>query len=374
MSRLNGFAEYSPRAARLILGITAAFVAFCVAVTLSPLASGYADAPPRGPSDVDLYRAEIARIHAGENYYAAANLELRARGYPTGSVFNWRTPSTIWLLGVLPDIAWGKGILCGLALLALVWSFDLVARERDKRAACLAGLLLTGAFLPCVIGDLCVMPVVWAGVLVLLSLLALARGNVMLGVFFGTAAAIVRDLAVPYLVLNLAYAAVHRRWKEAAGWLLGLLAFGLYFAWHAGQVAAWIKPGDTVHEGGWVRFGGAGFVLSTVQMNVFLLLSPQWVAAIYFPLALLGFVGWQSPRGERSGLVIALFVLLFAVVGRPINQYWGSLLAPLLCLGAAQAPRALSELWRAAKFGAINVSFCGTHPRPPLPGDVRQSG
>ena len=355
MSRPNEFADYSPHMARMILGITAALIVFFVGVTLSPLASGYADAPPRGPSDVDLYRAEIARVHAGENYYEAANLELRARGYPTGSVFNWRTPLPMWLMGVLPDIACGKAILCGLALLALVWSFDLIARERGKRAACFAALLLTGAFLPCLVGELCVMPDVWAGVFILLSLLAVARGNTAGGIAFGVSAIFVRELVLPFAVLNLVYALVRRRWKEAAGWFLGLLAFGVYYAWHAAQVSPLIKPGDIVHQGGWILYGGAGFVLSTVQMNVYLLLSPQWVSAIYFPLALLGFSGWRSPRGERSGLVIALFVLLFAVVGRPINQYWGSLIAPLLCLGAAQAPRALSELWRAAKFGGVNA-------------------
>src|SRR5262249_5848444 len=151
----------------------------------------------------------------------------------------------------LPDLIWGKVLLCSFALVALAWSFDLIAREGRKRAAGLAVLLLAGAFLPCVIGELCVMPVVWAGVFILLSLLALARGNTGAGVLFGTAAVFVRDLPVPYLLLNLGYALVRRRWKEAGGWLLGMFAFGLYFAWHMAQVAPYIKPGDIIHEGGW---------------------------------------------------------------------------------------------------------------------------
>ncbi len=73
----------------VIIGTASLFVA----ITFSPLKSGYADAPDRGPGDVALYRAEIDRIHAGESYYSVAGDELRTRGYPTRSVFNWRTPS-----------------------------------------------------------------------------------------------------------------------------------------------------------------------------------------------------------------------------------------------------------------------------------------
>ena len=73
-----------------------------VAVTFSPLRSGYADAPSRGAGDVELYHAEAARIAAGDNYYTAIESELRERGYPMKSIFNWRTPLPVWLVGVLP--------------------------------------------------------------------------------------------------------------------------------------------------------------------------------------------------------------------------------------------------------------------------------
>ena len=38
-------------------------------------------------------------IHAGQSYYDAAAAELTARGYPTHSVFNWRTPLLELALG-----------------------------------------------------------------------------------------------------------------------------------------------------------------------------------------------------------------------------------------------------------------------------------
>jgi hypothetical protein len=74
-------------------------IAFCVAVSLSPMASGFADAPSRGASDVDLYHAEVERIARGESYYSAAGAELHERGYPTRSIFNWRTPLPKNVLG-----------------------------------------------------------------------------------------------------------------------------------------------------------------------------------------------------------------------------------------------------------------------------------
>ena len=53
--------------------------------------------------DVFLYMSEVKRIHAGEGYYQAAAKELVAQGYPTASVFNWRTPLPTWLIAKLPD-------------------------------------------------------------------------------------------------------------------------------------------------------------------------------------------------------------------------------------------------------------------------------
>ena len=60
----------------------------------------------RGPEyqihDCGLDQDGVDRIHAGEGYYRAAGDELRGRGYPTRSVFNWRTPLPMWLIGRMP--------------------------------------------------------------------------------------------------------------------------------------------------------------------------------------------------------------------------------------------------------------------------------
>src|SRR5262249_42674640 len=157
---------------------------------------------------------------AGEGYYAAAATELRARGYPTKSVFNWRTPLPIWLIGVVHPLV-GKVVLSGLGLLALLMLFAAVERTATLRQAGLAGLLLSGALMFCVLGDLFVMPVLWAGVLMALSVAAFGLQRPLVGVAFGLAALVCRELAAPYCVLCLALAVRDRRWRETALWVVG---------------------------------------------------------------------------------------------------------------------------------------------------------
>ncbi len=334
------------RKARLQLALWASLALFCVLVTFSPLRSGYTEGPRfDAPTDIDLYNAEIDRMRQGEGYYAAAATELRSRGYPTASVFNWRTPLPMWMVGNLPDFG-GQLLLAFLAVLLIFAGFMWISREAGLGAGSLAALLLFGAVMPCFLGKLYVMPVLWAGILIGLSAAAYGWERPLTGCLLGLAALFCRDLAGPYAVVCLALAWRDGRKRECRLWLMGLAAYAIFFAWHATQVAAWQLPTDTAHEHGWLRFGGAPFVISTVQLNAYLLVSPQWVAALFLVAALAGVSSWRSPAGERVGYVLALYVGLFAVVGQPFNQYWGAMLAPLFACGAAIAPQALLSLWR----------------------------
>ncbi len=60
----------------------------------------------RGAGDLELYAAEVQQMQTGENYYDIAANELVKRGYPTRSVFNWRTPLPMILIakiGIIPS-------------------------------------------------------------------------------------------------------------------------------------------------------------------------------------------------------------------------------------------------------------------------------
>ncbi len=343
----TAFARFNRPQALLVLVLTAAACTFFVAVTFSPLKSGFADAPSRGPGDVALYNAEAARIRAGESYYSAAAAELRERGYPTRSLLNWRLPLPVWLIGVLPDNQAGQALLGGAALLMVMFSIGWLCREAGERAAISGVLLLSGALLPIGLSDLFVMPELWCGVLIALSMAAFAQEQTSIGVVAGLAALFVRELAAPYCLLCMAIAVRQRGWREIGGWLAGIALYVGFYAWHIQQVLPLIRPDDIAHAKSWFCFGGAGFVVSTAQMNAYLLLLPQWVTALWLPLALLAAASWNTPAGTRLGLSLAGYTAAFAIVGQDFNQYWGSTTAPLFCLAAARLPAALRDLFRA---------------------------
>jgi hypothetical protein len=332
------------RRARLQLAIWIILAAFCVIVTFSPLRSGYTSGPRfDAPTDVDLYEAEIARMRQGESYYQAAATELRSRGYPTASIFNWRTPLPMWLVAKLPGRG-GQALLAVLAGGLVLASFLWIAGEAGLLAGAIAAVLLFGAVMPCFLGPLYVMPVLWAGVLIGLSVAAYGFDRPAAGCVLGLAALFCRDLAGPYAVACLLLAWRQGRRRETMAWLVGLAVYAAFFAWHVAQVQSLLGPNEVAHEEGWLQLGGAPFVISTVQMNAFLLVGPQWLAALYLVAALAGVTAWDSPAGQRVGYVLAMYVGLFAVVGQPFNQYWGAMLAPLFALGVALAPQTFRKL------------------------------
>ncbi len=336
------------RAARLILALTIVTAALFVAITFSPLRSGYADAPDRGPGDFALYRAEIDRVHAGEPYYAVAAEELRTRGYPTRSIFNWRTPLPMWLVAQLPDARMGQALLVLLAVGMWLLAFGLLEDQLGRKASIAGAVAISGTVLPTMLGDLFVLPEMWAGILIGLSAVAYGGQRRKLGFASALAALFVRELAGLWCLICLALDARERRWRDVAAWTVGLAAYGLFFALHVARVLPLIGAGDLAHEHGWVRFGGAGFVISTVQVNAWLLLVPQWVAAVYFACALAGAALWRTSAGERIALGVAGYTLAFAIVGQPFNQYWGALTAPLVALAASAFAAFAGRLWRAA--------------------------
>jgi hypothetical protein len=386
----TAYAGLTPGQARLLLAGLAAALAISVGVTLSPLRAGKRGQSPfagtaqrvlrtngdcplfpaEGEGDTGLYRAEIKRIHAGEGYYPAAAKELVARGYPTQSVFNWRTPLPVWALGKLPDPALGKAILILLALALVVLGFEWMSREEGEANSphvpdgifpsplaarhsplvfpLAAALLLAGTLFECTLDDQYVSPELWAGVLLGLSMVAYGLKRPYLAAALGVAALFVRELSLPYCLLAAALAWRQGRRREVLGWAAGLAAWALLFALHAMAVRNWMPAHAIAHREGWIQFGGLPFVISIMQMHVGLLLLPQWVAAIYFVAVLFGVAGWQGEMGQRLGLTVSLYVAAFSVVGHDFNQYWGELIVPLACFGAARSVAALADLLRAA--------------------------
>lgn len=331
------FNTIRPRWACLVLVLCAALLAALVAVVART------DLPWNGsnrdvPGDIDLYRAVVARVHAGQNYYRVLSEELPKRGYPTAQVFNWRMPLPLWAIAQLPDPSWARHLLALLALAGVVASFRAVAAQEPAQVyrAWLTALLLTGPLLLAILGDAYLMPVVWAGVFIGLSLAAYGLNRPGWAVGLGLAALAVRELALPYCATMAALALWQRR-RETISWAAGIGLWIVYVLFHAWNVQAAMPAHAEAHQQGWIQFGGLAFVLGTVRMNAWLIVLPPWATACYWVPAMLGLAGWMlSPFGRRIACVAGVYTVAYAMVGQSFNLYWGCVVSCVWCLGAAQ--------------------------------------
>ena len=347
----TGYARLAPSVARAVLWLALLVAAwFGYAAGRVPSTAWNGRGTP-GQGDVALFRAIVDRVQHGEGYYAASAAEMHARGYPTRSLFNWRMPLPLGLAGHMPDPIGAKLLLSLLALAAAGLSFEALARENHNRIGRAAGtvLLLGGPLMFCLVGDLFVMPELWCGVLVVLSLACCGLQRPRTAAALGLAALALRELALPYCLLMLGWACWQRRRGEIAVWLLGLVVWTGYFALHAWNVQQAMPAEGLAHARGWIRFGGLSFVLATTRMNAYLMALPVWATGLYLAAALFGLAGWNTPWGQRVGLTACLYMLAFAVAGQQFNAYWGCVVAPLWCLAVARVPASLADVWRASR-------------------------
>lgn len=317
--------------------------------------------PPGATTDLDFYERISGCVREGESYYDASQRELRAHGYPTRSVFNWRPPTLTWLSGRLPGLDWLRSVLVLVVLFAVaLTSLDLL---RDVRLipAGVGAVAFVGATAWVFGPKTFLFHEVWAGALITLSLGLLRRNWVRSGVAVGVAALFVRELALPYVLVCLALAWYEGRRREMRAWMLGLAVFAPFMIAHALAVLSRLNDLDHAMPKGWVRFGGARFVLVTSQSNVFLMALPLWCTAVYTALSGLGFWYWcrENGEGRRTGLTAAAYLAAFSVVGAPFNFYWGFVDAPLLAIGFAHAPGALAGLVETAVLRSnVNRGIC----------------
>ena len=339
------------RSARKSVVVTAMVATVLLMLLLLPVALDYRNPPPAhaGDGDLALYGRIVADLRAGQSFYPAAHTELAAGYYGTLSVLNWRTPAYPWILSLFPSNAAAQMALGGLALLAAAAAYALFRRQANWLvAATLAPLLLISLG-----GCLAPMTVLYSeyasGLLILLSASCFGLGYRRTGLVTGVLALFTRERAAPYVIISLALAARERRFGEAAAWLLAIVAYAAFYFWHYQMVQAQLGPGDFAYPGGWLRLGGASFVLSTAGFNGLLAAAPLWISAILLPLGILGLVAWPGPADVRIALTVFAYLSAFAIVGKPLNEYWGAMYTPLLTLGLPWAGLAAIDMVRGAK-------------------------
>ncbi|CAN5218074.1 hypothetical protein BH10PSE12_BH10PSE12_27150 [soil metagenome] len=309
-----------------------------------------AKADPSG-DDILLYRSIVAGIRNGGDYYTVTAPLLRDHHYPMRPFVTFRLPTLALMLAAMPDwLAIGLMAMLSAAVI-IAWTVRLSPALRTPEISSWTSLVLLGGCLTAAGPMLLVFHESWAALLIALAL-ALHRpagtpGRWWPSVIAGLAAVMIRELALPFILLMGALALYAHRWTEAAAWAMVTLLFLFALMLHAGQVALVTLPGDPASPG-WTSLGGWPFLIDSVRATTVLDYLPLALTATLVPLSLLGWAAWRSALGLATVLFLAGFACMMMLIGRPDNFYWAVMIEPLLLIGLVFTPAALRDLYRAA--------------------------
>jgi len=347
--RAGRFAGANRPVAIAILAILAALI---VLGLLFPAAPTKAPTHAQGGDDLAFYRAVVARVRAGQPYEAAAVAQLHAVQGPLRPFLVVRPPALATMLAWLPDPRWGDAIMM-LASAAVICAWGLRFHRLGWPPLAVGGAALcvfTGVAAPMVGKGMGLVHDAWAGLLIALSLAARTERRFAVAVALGLMAALIRELALPYLLVMALAALLERRRAEACAFAVALGVALAALAWHAHAVIALTSSQD-LHSPGWVKFGGWRFVMATAKWDLFVILGGGAAAAAVVPLATAGAIGRGDGLGLRLAMLLIGYTLGFMAIGRPENGYWGLVTVPILAVALCFAPIALRDLWGRAVTG-----------------------
>lgn len=295
-------------------------------------------------SDLVLYETIVDRMNEGHSYYSAVAAEQPAQGYPTRPVMTVREPTVAWLITVLG----GPRAACGLLLaIVLAASVSIVVRLRAVTASLLswvvASILAAMSLILLVSPGLVYVHEMWAGALIVLSVAVRTGRRWAVSVVAGLAAALVRELAVPYLLVMLVMAVRQRRPREALAWGVAVAVWAGFYALHAIRVMGEV-PVAAATSPGWLAVEGWPLFVEMIRSGSVLVLMPFWVAALLVPFALAGWWTCRSSFSSRVALTLTGYAVAFMFIGRANTVYWGFMLAALLVPGLAMIPHGLRVL------------------------------
>ncbi|MEO7247424.1 MAG: hypothetical protein ABIW31_03130 [Novosphingobium sp.] len=307
--------------------------------------------------DLRLYDRITDRLRHGENYYQAVAIEHRAAHYPLRPGLSVRLPTLAMIEAQLPppaDPAKGgkiEALIAAALIIAilLAWWRRLGDEQGMQRLRPYAMVALFAGVQIGTIGYFFVLHELWAGALLALAM-ALHRPEQAKwkGALIAAAAALcLREHALPFVLLMAAFAAWHRRWREAAAWTALVLVFAAVMAWHLHIVAGLVRPGDA-QGASWLTLRGLSGWMSMIVLSSNLRFLPTFLAGPLLMLMLFGWAGWRSSLGAFATLLFLGYGLAFMIAGRPDNWYWGMTVAPTMWVGLALVPMAAKGLWHSA--------------------------
>lgn len=336
-----------PRSAALtvLVALLSALILSYVAVS-QPIKTGPQSSTTK-ISDPALYQHIIDDVAHGANYYDAAAKWHREGHFPLKPFVTVRLP-TLAIVSALIG-ATGRMIIIGVLAVAVIfaWRARLRAENLPKNIVLAATAIIAVSTASLIIPVATLFHESWAALLIALSLALRKPDKFGVSLAFGLAAALIRELALGYLILMLCAAAIDRRWSEALAWLAAIGVVAVALALHAQNVASVLRP-DDLSSPGWNAMAGWPLFISTMVATPPLAHGPEWIARIIIPLSLFGWASLRSDIGLRAiGLLTGYGVMIMAFA-RPNTYYWGLLISPLLLGGIAFTPKALSVLLRRA--------------------------
>lgn len=289
--------------------------------------------------DAALYAGAVDAMRHGGEYYQAVAAALRGGVEPAGSLAFPPPPLGV-VAAALPDAALSV-LLAALAGASVIAWWPVLARSLRRPAARWVAMLLLGAGLaPYLAPVVLLVPEVWAGLFVSLSLARWAHGARADAAALGLCAALLREVAGVYLLVMLAFALAARARREALGWTAALGAFALALLAHRRAVAEVLGPLVGAAEAG---VTGLGPLVAA---------SPVAVAPAALPVIALALFGWLACRGGAGPRLAATIggVAGLAALRPEIGGDWGYLVAAPLLTGLAFAPDGVRDLIHAASL------------------------
>jgi hypothetical protein len=143
-------------------------------------------------------------------------------------------------------------------------------------------------------------------------------------------------------------ALIEKRWREAAGWALAVVLFGIYMTLHAQWVSQVVLPGDPPSPG-WSRMLGAQFALKSIAKVTFGIQMADAIAAGLLVLSLFGWASVKTGWALRATLLLLGYGAMLAMFARADTFYWALIPAPLSFVGLAFLPKSVSDLAKAVR-------------------------
>lgn len=346
-----------------------ALVALAVALLASLLSPTYvapdrstppqivtADGQTKNMSDTQLYKNIIARVSDGRSYYEVVAEEHRLHNFPLKPFITVRPPTLAWInAGLGPTLTLG---LFGLLIIAAVvsWLPLMGQMTRIGFEGYLAFTIIILSVMLLISPPFRFFHESWAAPLIVVSLGLWVQGRIGLSVLTGLAAVLLRELALPYLVMMTVLAAYDRRWSETRAWSVGIGIACLAFWFHSNQVSAQLVPDDLGSQG-WSGRGGWPYLAAAIKETSLMVFLPNWAIKLALPLSLFGWMTCHSGLGLRvTGLVLG-YVTALMLFARDANTYWAILIMPFIATGLAFAPAGIMALWKGCCQPTRRIDF-----------------